>query len=248
MTDMTVRNSTGDTETIRKPPPLGQSAKVGSIPVTLASDEDLLALFGALAANPNAQSLLGRVKAVADAISAGIGLAAGENHVGAIGGHTKIATALFARPGDATAYAAGDLVANNTAAGSVVPLTFDMTRVNGGTGLVRRARLSTTHTALAGTEIFRLHLFRAAPTPANGDNGAFSVNGVTAIHLGYFDITLDRVFNDGSKGIGVPAAGGEITFDAIAGTKTLFGLLEARTNYAPTTNETFTVALEAWLD
>src|SRR5688572_29350805 len=37
------------------------------------------------------------------------------------------ASATFNRPADTTAYSIGDLVANNTAAGSVTPLSFTVT-------------------------------------------------------------------------------------------------------------------------
>jgi hypothetical protein len=142
----------------------------------------------------------------------------------------------------------GDLVANSTTAGSVTPLAFTVARQNGGTGAIRRARLSTNKTGLAGTEAFRLHLFKTSPTPVNGDNGAFSVNGIAAIHIGIFDFTLDRVFSDGAKGIAAPAVGGEIIFDAAAGSQQVFGLIEARGAYTPASGETFTVALETLRD
>jgi hypothetical protein len=102
-----------------------------------------------------------------------------------------------------------------------------------GTGAIRRARLSTNKTGLAGTEQFRLHLFKTSPTPANGDGGTYSVNGIAAVHIGIFDFTLDRVFSDGAKGIAAPAVGGEIIFDAAAGAQQFFGLLEARGTYSP---------------
>lgn len=156
------------------------------------------------------------------------------------------------RPADTTAYSSGDLIANSTTAGSVTPVACPVGRVNGGTGCIRRVRLSTSHTGLAGTEAFRVHFFKNDPTLssgiANGDNGAFSVNGVAAIHLGYVDITLDRVFRDGSKGIGTPAAGSEITFDCNTSTTNIYALLECRGAYTPASGEVYSIAAEAFRD
>lgn len=179
-------------------------------------------------------------------------LGATEVHVGKVGGESAVVTATFNRPADTTAYVSGDLVANSTTAGSVTPMSFAAARINAGTGLVRRARLSTSKTGLAGTEAFRLHLFKNDPSLStgitNGDNGAFTVKGVLAIHLGYIDINLSSVFSDGAKGIGVPAVGSDILFDAGASTTNIYGLLEARGAYTPASGETFTVALEVMRD
>lgn len=164
------------------------------------------------------------------------------------GGLTAVVTATFNRPANTTAYASGQLVANSTTAGSVLPLALAVARVNAGTGAIRRVRLSTNKTGLAGTEVFRVHLFKSTPTVANGDNGAFSVNGVAAIHLGIFDVTLDRVFSDGSKGVAAPIVGSEILFDAGAGTQNIFALIEARGAYTPANGETFVLALEVMRD
>lgn len=171
-----------------------------------------------------------------------------ENHLGGVTGYSAVVTGTNTRPADTTAYAVGDLVANSTTAGSVTPVTLAVARVNNGTGSIRRIRLSTTKTGTAGTEVFRIHLFKNSPTVTNGDNGVFAAAGIAAIHLGYVDVTLDRVFTDGAKGIGVPAAGGEITFDPATGTPNIFALLEARSAYTPASGEVFTIAAETLRD
>ena len=226
MTQITVKDAGGTTRTIEAPNANGRAAAAASRPVVLAT-EDLAALSAPV-------------------------LAGGETHVGQVGGESAVATASVTRPADTTAYAVGDLVANSTNAASVTPITLLAARVNGGTGLIRRIRLSTTHTGLAGTETFRVHLFKSDPTAssgvANGDNGAFSVNGVAAIHLGYADVTLDRVFRDGSKGIATPAVGSDILFDAATGSRSIYALIEARTAYTPASGETFALALEVLRD
>jgi hypothetical protein len=220
-------------------PTLGQKAKSGSRAVTLASDDDLLAAFGTPVASPAANTLLDRLKA----LLTGIILAAGENHVGAIGGHTAVVSDTFTRPADVTAYASGDLVANNPTAASVTALAFvGAARIAGGSGMIRRARLRKSGTGVNSAQ-FRLHLFNAAlGTPTNGDNGAFAVPGV-ANYIGAIDVNTDQAFNDGAWGAGLSRLGSEINFKLLSGT-TIYGLIEARAAYTPANAETFTVALE----
>ena len=110
--------------------------------------------------------------------------------------------------------------------------------------MIRRARLSTTKTGLAGSDVFRIHLFKTAPTVTNGDNGALIVNGVAAGALGFVDVTLSSVFNDGAKGYAVT----DIVFDTPGGAATLFALIEARGAYTPASGETFGLAFEILRD
>jgi hypothetical protein len=167
---------------------------------------------------------------------------AGESHIGEVGGKTAlVAASVMTRPADATAYASGDLVANSTTAGSVAPLSFAIARVAAGSGMIRRARIKKSGTGVTNAS-FRLHLYAASPTPANGDNGAWSTDGA-ANYLGALDVTVDKAFTDGAVGNGAPVVGSEINF-ALASGQTIYGLLEARGAYTPGNTETFVVTLE----
>lgn len=150
----------------------------------------------------------------------------------------------FTRPADTTAYAIGDLVANSTTAGSVTKLTFaNVVRQQGGGGMLRRARLRKSGVATSNA-VFRLHLWSASPaTVTNGDNGAFSISG-SADYLGAIDITIDQAFTDGAVGYGIPRVGGEINLDIPSTGTTIYGLLEARAAYTPTSAEVFAVEVE----
>jgi len=156
-----------------------------------------------------------------------------------VGGHTARVSTSFTRPADTIAYASGDLVANSTTAGSVVPMTFAIGR-NAGTlgGMIRRIRLRKTGTSTTNAQ-FRLHLYSSSPTPSNGDNGAW-LTDQAANYVGAIDVTCDKVFTDGAAGNGVPVVGSEINFTAA----TYYGLLEARAGYTPASGETFNVLLE----
>lgn len=151
-------------------------------------------------------------------------------------------SANFTRPANTTTYAALDLVANSTTAGSVTPMTFAAARANDVPGQVVRGVLhkSTTQTASA---IFRLHLFSASPSVSNGDNGAFSTT-VATNYLGCLEGTCFLVSASGTTAILSPVYGSTIPFAPADGTQNIFGLLEVRGAYAPGSAEVFTITLE----
>lgn len=154
---------------------------------------------------------------------------------------------LFTRPADTTAYASGDLIANSVTAGAVVALTFAAAlRQPGYKAIVRRVGLRTNQALLAnGT--FRLHLFALTPTVTGGDNAPLDVANLAAAaqqYLGYVaDIGLSIIgTGQGARGWSVGPAQ-EIGFTQ-ATTAALFGLLEARAAYVPTSGQTFQAMLE----
>lgn len=153
-------------------------------------------------------------------------------------------SASFTRPNDTTAYSIGDLIANSTTAGSVVPLSWVLggNTLPGGTRItrVRFAKSNTSPTLSA----FRLHLYQKTMTVANGDNGAWSSSGA-ADYLGFITgPTVLQAFTDGCADAGAATAGSEMIVRLASGS-TLFGLLEARAAYTPAANEVFTVILES---
>ncbi len=157
----------------------------------------------------------------------------------------QVAATQFTRPADTTAYAVGDLVANSTTAGSVAALTFTgTTRTAAGAAQIRRAKITKSDETDVANAVFRLHLFKEAPTTGNGDNGAFTgVVNTNDSYLGAIDVTVDRVFSTVACGIGAPVAGNEINVKLASGTA-VYGLLEALAAYSPANAETFDVSLE----
>ena len=143
-------------------------------------------------------------------------------------------TASFTRPANTTAYDVGDLVANSTTAGSVAAMTFAVAASAAGKGLIRSVKID--KAGVAAT--FRAHFFSAAPTVANGDNGAFSTT--KANYLGYIEVATSA-FSDGAAGIGL----GEIPFDLSSGTN-VHCLLETRTAFTPTSGGALAVEVTSW--
>lgn len=160
-------------------------------------------------------------------------------------GAIYVASASFSRPADTTQYAIGDLVANSTTAGSVVPIPMVVTHAVGGGVKVCRARLLKSGATVTSAS-FRVHLYRDSPTPTNGDNGAWltTVSG----YLGFFDLTMAQTFSDDAQGRGVPSVGDAIRCMPATGSRTIYALLEARATYTPGSSEEFTLYLECEVD
>jgi hypothetical protein len=172
--------------------------------------------------------------------------AAGENHIGEVGGNSAVVGGSFTRPADTTPYTLGDIVANNTSGASVTPISCAVARKNQGTGEIVRVRLSKTNTSLTNAS-FRVHLLKTSPTLTNGDNAALAgaINGVAAVEIGYVDITMDQQYSDGAKGF---AAISPMVFDAASASQNIYAIIEARAAYTPGNAETFTLALEVLRD
>jgi hypothetical protein len=170
-----------------------------------------------------------------------VGLPAGANFLGFRGVLQVAVEATFARPADTTAYASGDLVANNTTAGSVTAMSFTVSRAAAAGITVAGVRIRKTSTGVQNAA-FRLHLYSTSPTVTNGDNGAWLSNQAAA-YLGSVDVTMDKAFSDGACGYtpcSIP--------HRIASGSAIFGLLEARGAYTPVSAETFGVQLKVLQD
>lgn len=143
------------------------------------------------------------------------------------------------RPADTTAYASGDLVANNTTAASVVPSKCNTGGVDKPRN-ISRVRLSKSGTSVTNAQ-FRLHFYNAKPTCANGDNGVWSTDKA-ANYIGSVDVTIDKAFTDGAAGQAVITGG--LAFAPEGLTDNLHILIEARAAYTPASAEVFTPVVE----
>lgn len=150
-------------------------------------------------------------------------------------------SASFTRPADTNQYAVGDLVANSTTAGSVVPMSFVLGN-NFGFGQFRLTRVRLTKTNNSPTTAtFRAHLYSSSPTSAAGDNAAYSTN--LSGWLGAIDVPLMTPFTDGCASVGAAVAGSEFLIRQAAGS-TVYALLMALGTYTPASQEVFTLTLE----
>jgi hypothetical protein len=110
--------------------------------------------------------------------------------------------------------------------------------------MLRRLKFQSSSTNITAAS-YRVHLFSAAPTiSTTGDNGVFaSVVSAASLYLGAFDVTVDRVFVDGSVGFGIPVVGGDINIALASGT-TIRALVEATAARTPISGEVFTLTLD----
>lgn len=150
-------------------------------------------------------------------------------------------SANFTRPADTTAYTSGDLVANSTTAGSVVPMTFGLGYGQNFKIFLGKIKFNSATTTNAK---FLIHLYAASPTCTNGDNGAWLTT--ESSYLG--NIAVDctgQTFSDNSKGIGTYVNTAlEVPLLAVADNNwKIYGLLAATAAYTPTSAEVFTVSL-----
>lgn len=133
----------------------------------------------------------------------------------------------FARPGDTTAYTAGDVIGTS----GTTALTLSGVGPSGGYVLVQSAALFIASTSVpAGMAAFRLHLFNAAPSGI-ADNAAFDlISADTDKYIGYVDVPTPSDL--GSILYGQADYSGRLVKLA-SGNTNLVGRLETRGAYTP---------------
>lgn len=141
--------------------------------------------------------------------------------------------ANFSRPADTTPYAAADLVADNTTAGSVTPLKFG---IGAGGFAIRAAHLEKSDTGITNAD-FKMHFYTEEPTVANGDNGAFSSD-----HAGYVG-TIDLPAMTAYSDVAAAVMQGQGVFGYAKTQGGLWALIEVDAAYTPVSGETFTATV-----
>ncbi len=152
---------------------------------------------------------------------------------------TILNSASFTRPADTTAYAAGDLVANNTTAGSVVPLTFNFKEAGGLPIWLRSVTMRKTQASVTNAN-FRLWFLSASPTVTNGDNGAIAGAFLSSV-------LFEPVLLDATALLTGGGAIGSSVFDAemLQLRAPCYMLVEAMAAYTPASGEVFTLEVVA---
>jgi hypothetical protein len=149
----------------------------------------------------------------------------------------------FTRPNDTTAYAAGDLVANDTTAGSVTALTWTIPGGSKNIAKIVSVIMSKSDGADVTNATFRVHFYNVTPlAPANGDNGALApvVTAMAAsAYLGHSG-TITHLLGGDSAGHANPA----IPLTGLT-SDTVYGLIEATAAYQALALETFSVQFVA---
>lgn len=148
---------------------------------------------------------------------------------GAIGDLVNVAgKQSFTRPNDTTAYAAGDLIANDTTAGSVLGLAITGATLSGsgGSGTITSVTIGKTGTAVAQ---IRAHFLKTQHAVTNGDNGALVFTAMDLDnYIGFADVNLADLAFPGVFGMADCA----IDYELATG-DTIYVFLEALAAYTP---------------
>ncbi len=175
-------------------------------------------------------------------------IAAGENHLGEVGGKMVKGSVEFTRPADTTAYTAGDVVSDSASASTLMDFA-SFARTNGGGGYIVAARLLTDKKST--TPRMRVHLFNAANPTVAADNAAHKeIYADASKRMGYFDLPamstpVDTTNSDQSRSIDM-----NLRFPFVTGgsTRSVYALLEALDAFTPASGEKFTLVLTGELN
>lgn len=172
-------------------------------------------------------------------------IAAGESHIGEVGGRLKTVSVEFIRPADTTpAYTAGDAVSNSTTATTL--MAFDIARVAGGSGYITKIRLSTNLKSISPR--FRLHFFNAADPTIAADNAPYKeVYADNAKRLGWYDLpamttAADTTNSDCSRAVDMTA---RIPYICAAGSTVIYAGLETLDGFTQASAQKFNLTLNA---
>lgn len=170
-------------------------------------------------------------------------IAAGENHLGEVGGRILRASTEFTRPADTTAYTAGDVVSNSTSGSTLISLA-NVVRVNAGTGYIVRASVTTDKKSI--TPRIRVHLFNASDPTVAADNAAWRESYADASkRVGYFDLPAMTTGTDTTNSDMSRSMDNTIRFPivAAAATTTIYALLETLDAFTPNSGQKFLLSL-----
>ncbi len=151
-------------------------------------------------------------------------------------------SSVLTRPANTTAYAAGQLIASNVTAGSVVVPSFTATPGSAGNGSIKRLRLYSNKTSGMGGVQLQVELWTTAPTFTNGDGGTYAVATGAAGWIGSFTFDATQV-GDGMYCVAMPDAGNSVDFALASGTA-IFWTLKTNSVFTPASAQTFTAVPE----
>jgi len=142
-----------------------------------------------------------------------------------------------------TAYSAGDLLANNSTAGSVTPPSLTVGRVAASQVKLNRFRLRSAGTNLSGVNIL-VDLWSSAPTFTNGDNGAYAVatSGAGAYWLGQLTFAMQQLGDAGVAAAVLPD--GPMLLKLAAGVTDIYWSAQILSALSKTSAQAFTLTAE----
>ena len=149
------------------------------------------------------------------------------------GGYTDVVSGTLTRPANTTAYAADDEVAT----ASTSPLSLNLARANGLSGLIVGATLIYSNNP-STTPQFRLLVFDQTVTLA-GDNAALALSDADAAKcIGFIDFNTSQPAAAGTSGalIMIGSIVNPISFEAASGSQAIFFALVTKNAFTPIAN------------
>lgn len=239
-------------------PPVGAATEAkqdDGIALLTTIDADTSALAGAVSGSEVQVDVVGALPAGTNAIgklaaNSGVdigdvdvtSIAAGENHLGEVGGNMSAVAVTLTRPADTNAYIAKDTISDSTSSPNY--LTFsNVARVNQGTGYIIFARLLTDQSANIAR--YRLHLFHTAPTAIN-DNSPYTLLWANrASRIGYIDFEACQTEGSGSDMANSQNTWVRLAFQCASGSRAIYGILELLDAFTPASAQNFYIELRA---
>lgn len=178
-----------------------------------------------------------------------IALAAGEAHVGEVGGKGLEDRDSFVRPANTDIYTAADVIAADTSDTDTTPLrSLALARISGGSGWLTSFMLTVDHTAFIVR--VRVHLFTGAtpPTALAGDNAPFAeLAANVAEYIDSFDLPT-TVLSAGAGADMVKASRNDLRIPFVASDANIYYRLETLDADTPANAATFRITARSDVD
>lgn len=154
----------------------------------------------------------------------------------------SISTGTITRPSDTTAYAASDSVSNSTSAPALIEFQNILPN-QGGDGVIMAARGFVQGSAFNTT--LRLHLYKVNTVTPINDNAAFTLLWANrANRVGFIDFTGWQTGGSGSDAAACVVSGINLPIGLDAANTSLWGAVETRAAFTPTSAQQFFFSLK----
>lgn len=174
-------------------------------------------------------------------VSNGGAAAAGENHIGEVGGNLIRVATEFTRPADTTAYSANDVVSDSTS-GTTMQALANAARVSGGSGYIVGIRISTDKKSI--TPQFRIHFFSTNGATVSNDNAAWQDKYAdVGKRIAYYDMAAMTTGADTTNSDMSRAVDMTMRIPYVCAGTSLYFVLETLSAFTPASGQKITVAV-----
>lgn len=171
---------------------------------------------------------------VAGALSS---IAAGETHLGEVGGKVIRISDEVTRPADTAPYVVGDVI-NDATSGSTLQALTSVVRVSTGSGYITKLRLATDKKDVGAVAV-RVHFFRDSVTSQHDNAPFIELYASEDKYLGYVDLDPFVAGADTSNSTGAVTPPWMGAFAIDAADTSVHYILETRTAFTPASGQKF---------